>query len=116
MIRFVYLLGSISKFGLLLLARKLGLYKSSDPKFLKDFFEDAGGSFIKFGQLLALRVDVLPQEYSEEMLDLLDNVKPFPYLEVRQRFLEELGAPPEEIFAKFEKEPFAAAPFGHLYG
>lgn len=116
MIRLIYLLGSIIKFGTLLLIRKAGLYKSSDPKFLRNFFEDAGGSFLKFGQILALRVDVLPQEYSEEMLDLLDNVRSFPYPEVKQRFLEELGALPEQVFAQFEKEPFAAASFGQVHG
>ena len=94
MIRFIYLLGSLLKFAMLLLARNIGLYKSSDPRFLRDFFEDAGGSFIKFGQLLALRVDVLPDEYSEEMLDLLDNVAPFSYQEVREVFLKEISVPP----------------------
>src|SRR3989338_627469 len=116
MIRFIYLLGSLLKFAMLLLARNIGLYKSSDPRFLRDFFEDAGGSFIKFGQLLALRVDVLPDEYSEEMLDLLDNVAPFSYQEVREVFLKEIGVPPEEVFKHFEKEPFAAASFGQVHG
>ena len=83
--------------------------------FLKAFFEEAGGSFIKFGQLLALRVDVLPKEYSLEMLDLLDNVKPFPYTDVTEIFLQELGATPEKIFYDFQKEPFASGSFGQVH-
>lgn len=94
----------------------MGIYKKANPRFLRNFFEEAGGSFIKFGQLLALRVDVLPEEYSQEMFDLMDNVKPFSYEKVKETFLEELGSQPENIFKKFEKEPFAAASFGQVHG
>ncbi|MDO8573156.1 MAG: AarF/ABC1/UbiB kinase family protein [Candidatus Daviesbacteria bacterium] len=87
----------------------------SGPKILRNFFEEAGGSFIKFGQLLALRVDALPKEYALEMINLFDNVKPFPYENVKNTFLEELGATPEKIFKVFEKSPFASASFGQVH-
>lgn len=95
---------------------KLGYYKKSKPKILRNFFEDAGGSFIKFGQLLAVRVDVLPKEYALEMIGLFDNVGPFPYDNVQRIFLQELGATPQKIFKDFQKVPFASASFGQVHG
>lgn len=95
---------------------KFGLYKKPKQKILKHFFEEASGSFIKFGQLLALRVDVLPKEYALEMIGLFDNVGPFPYDQVERVFLEELGATPQKIFKDFQKVPFASASFGQVHG
>jgi ubiquinone biosynthesis protein len=84
-------------------------------KILKSFFVDAGGAFIKFGQLLALRIDVLPKETALEMMSLFDHVKPFSLKEAENIFLEELGSNPRQIFSYFEKEPFASASFGQVY-
>lgn len=115
MIRFFYIWFVFLKYGLLYLGLRLGLYKKKRETFLRQFFEEAGGSFIKFGQLLSLRVDVLPKEYALEMLNLLDNVQPFPYEDVKERFIHELGALPEKIFYDFQKEPFASASFGQVH-
>lgn len=82
---------------------------------MKNFLEDAAGAFIKFGQLLTLRVDALPKEYFLELLDLYDNVKPFPYHEVERIVVYELGATPDKIFSYFEKQPFASASFGQVH-
>lgn len=82
---------------------------------MRKFFEDAGGSFVKFGQLLSLRVDVLPKEYALAMLNLFDNVPPFPYRQVEEIFLQELGATPQKIFKDFQKIPFASASFGQVH-
>ena len=94
---------------------RLGVYHFPPDKTIKRFFEEAGGSFIKFGQLLALRVDILPKQYSLEMFDLLDNVKPFSYDDVKEVFLSDLGAVPEKIFKDFQKEPFASGSFGQVH-
>lgn len=106
----------MSKYCFIYLLLKFGLYKKPKQKILRNFFEQAGGSFIKFGQLLALRVDVLPKEYALEMIGLFDNVKPFPYEDVERIFLEELGATPQKIFKDFQKKPFASASFGQVHG
>jgi len=115
MIRFIYLWTVLFKFGFLLLLLRLGIYKQSEKTFLKQFFEEAGGSFIKFGQLLALRVDVLPKAYAMAMFDLLDHVRPFPYDDVKEIFIEDLGTTPEKIFKDFQKEPFASGAFGQVH-
>ena len=116
MLRIIGIISVIVKYGFLFLLLKLNLYNKPKPKILKSFFEDMGGAFIKFGQLLALRVDVLPKEYALEMLDFFDNVKPFPYKEVESIFLEEMGAIPAKIFKDFQKNPFASASFGQVHG
>lgn len=94
----------------------MGLVKYPTQKLIKKFFEEAGGAFVKFGQILAMRVDVLPKDFSLELFDLFDNYKPFPYDEVKRIFKEELGVFPEIIFKYFEKEPFASASFAQVHG
>lgn len=115
MIRILYVIGVLAKYFTIFLLIKFSLYRKKKPKLFKAFFEEMGGSFIKFGQLLAMRVDVLPKAYSLEMLDLLDNFSPFPYKDVEQIFLNELGAEPDKMFTEFEKVPFASASFGQVH-
>src|SRR3989338_3422865 len=50
------------------------------------------------------------------MIGLFDNVKPFPYKDVDQTFIQELGATPQKIFKDFQKIPFASASFGQVHG
>lgn len=116
MFRFFYIFYLLSKYGLILVLSKYGFKKIEKPKFIRKFFEEASGTFIKFGQLLALRVDIISKEYSIELLGLFDSVKPFPYKEGERIFLNELGATPDKIFKVFDKEPFASASFGQVYG
>ncbi|OGH42208.1 MAG: hypothetical protein A3H79_04460 [Candidatus Levybacteria bacterium RIFCSPLOWO2_02_FULL_36_8b] len=116
MFRFFYIVFLLLKYFLIYLLLKLGMYKKPKQKILRNFFEEASGSFIKFGQLLALRVDVLPKEYSLEMIGLFDNIKPFPYESVERIFLQELGATPQKIFKDFQTVPFASASFGQVHG
>lgn len=116
MFRFFYIFYLLSKYGLILILSKYGFKKIEKPKLIREFFEQASGAFIKFGQLLALRVDIVSKEYSIELLGLFDSVKHFPYKEVEGTFLNELGATPDKIFKVFEKEPFASASFGQVHG
>src|SRR3989338_9427987 len=50
------------------------------------------------------------------MIGLFDNVKPFPYQDVENIFIQELGATPQKIFKDFQKKPFASASFGQVHG
>ncbi len=115
MFRFFFILGILAKYSFIYLLLKLNLYKKPKEKILRNFFEDAGGSFVKFGQLLSLRIDILPKEYSLELLDLLDNIQSFPYSDVQAIFFQELGTSPEKVFKDFQKEPFASASFGQVH-
>lgn len=74
-----------------------------------------GPTFVKLGQYLAMRPDVLPQEYCDEMLDLVDRVPAFPWAVAQQTLIEDLGAPPEELFAFFPRQPVAAGSLAQVY-
>jgi len=71
--------------------------------------QDLGPTFIKLGQVLSARPDLLPREALEELAFLQDRVEPVPVAEVRATIEEGLGRPVEELFAAFEDEPLATA-------
>jgi len=73
------------------------------------------GIMIKVGQFLSSRKDFLPDEYTDELAGLQDQVPPHDFAEIRQRIIEELGSPPEQIFSEFDKEPIAAASLGQVH-
>jgi len=78
-------------------------------------FERLGGAWIKLGQMLALRYDILPAAYCDELFKLLNQVAPFPYEDVRQIIRQELGAEPEVVFRSFSTESFAGASIGQVH-
>jgi len=85
------------------------------PERLRLMFEDLGPTFIKFGQVLACRPDMLPIEYSREFLKLTDSVAPFPSLESRKIIEEELKAPISSVYASFDDAPVAAASIAQVH-
>ena len=97
------------------LARRLPLSRLSGPQRFRRLFEDLGGSFIKFGQMLALQPDIVTLEYCDELFNLLDRIAPFPYADVERVITEELGAPPADLFDAFSPEPLATASIGQVH-
>jgi len=87
----------------------------SGPQRLRSLIEDMGGTFIKFGQMLALQPDILPLEYCNALFDLLDRVSPFPFAQVEKLFIEEFGRSPRDIFDEFETKPMATASIGQVH-
>jgi ubiquinone biosynthesis protein len=79
------------------------------PERLRMIFEELGPTFIKFGQILSIRRDVLPEEYFREFEKLLDAVPPFSYTEVAGLIREEFGQDVKDIFEEFASEPLASA-------
>ena len=77
--------------------------------------EELGGAWIKLGQMLAMRFDLLPPAYCEELLKLLNAVQPFAYADVRQIVRQELGRYPEDLFRSFDDMPFASASIGQVH-
>lgn len=74
-----------------------------------------GPTFIKVGQSLSTRVDLLRKEYIDELSQLQDRVPQFPLAQVRRIIQEELGDSPENIFRHFEPKPIAAASLGQVH-
>ncbi len=77
--------------------------------------EELGPTFVKLGQVLSTRADLIPPEYQLELAKLQDNVPPAPYADIKAEIEVELGAPPEEIFETFDTQPLAAASIGQVY-
>jgi ubiquinone biosynthesis protein len=82
---------------------------------LADDLEAMGPAYVKLGQVLASRPDLLPPEYTESLARLQDDVKPFPFDEVRTIVEEELGVRLSKAFASFDAEPMAAASLGQVH-
>ncbi len=87
----------------------------SKPERLRRFMEELGGTFIKFGQMLALQPDILPLEYCNALFSLLDRVAPVEFKHVEKAFLEEFGKPPAEVFDSFDARPIATASIGQVH-
>lgn len=77
--------------------------------------EKLGGTYIKLGQLLSTRADLLPPAYLEALSRLQDNIEPFPYEEVERIVSEEIGVRISKAFTEFEKEPLGAASIGQVH-
>jgi ubiquinone biosynthesis protein len=78
-------------------------------------FEELGPTFIKFGQILSCRPDLLPPEFVKQMSKLQDCVPPFPYGEAKAVMEAELGHPLSELFQSISDEPVAAASLAQVY-
>lgn len=87
----------------------------TNPEHLRLAFEQLGPMFIKLGQLLSTRSDLLPPEYLQELARLQDGAPPVPVETVRRLVQQELGDVPEELFAGFDGEPLASASIGQAH-
>jgi predicted unusual protein kinase regulating ubiquinone biosynthesis (AarF/ABC1/UbiB family) len=77
--------------------------------------EKMGPTFVKLGQVLSTRADLLPPSYLEALARLQDNVEPFPYEEVERIVSEELSVRISKAFLEFSPEPLAAASLGQVH-
>ena len=91
------------------------LERLSRPERIRLVFEELGPTFIKFGQILSTRPDLIPYEYAKELEKLQDDVPPFEYNDVRRIIWEDFGQSVDAVFQSFEEKPMAAASIGQVH-
>lgn len=89
--------------------------KFTAPERLRMAFEELGPTFIKLGQLLSSRADLLPDEYVRELSKLQDQVRPLPFAVIKSSVERELGGPLVDFFSSFENVPLASASIGQVH-
>lgn len=95
---------------------KIGKEKESqDAESLRLAFEELGPSFIKIGQILSTRPDLLPADYIEELSKLRDQVPPFSFDLIKEVFKEDFGENLEDVFKNVDKEPLASASIAQVH-
>ena len=82
---------------------------------LRDLLDELGPTFVKFGQLLSTRPDIVPPDIIAELRGLQDDVRPFPFEQAERVIVEDLGNSIERLFLDFEREPVAAASIGQVH-
>ena len=94
---------------ILSILRQRGATRGLTPEKLRLVLEDLGPTFMKIGQLLSLRSDMIPREYCQELAKLRTEAAPMPLTEVRAAVENELGAPLTELFSTFDEAPLGSA-------
>ncbi|HNV72781.1 MAG TPA: AarF/ABC1/UbiB kinase family protein, partial [Candidatus Ozemobacteraceae bacterium] len=77
--------------------------------------QDLGPTFIKFGQILSTRPDLIPPDVANELKNLQDNIPPFSFVHVKEQIESELGKPLSELFETFEEAPLGTASIGQVH-
>lgn len=87
----------------------------SAPERLRMAFEELGPTFIKLGQLLSSRSDLLPEAFVQELSKLQDHASPLPFEAIKEVIERELDASIHEVFSEFQENPLASASIGQVH-
>ena len=85
------------------------ILRMSAPVRVRHALQDLGPTFVKLGQVMATRVDLLPPDWIAELSQLQSQVPALPYAQILPQLTEDLGAPPQDVFARVDETPLAAA-------
>ena len=89
--------------------------KLTRPQRLRMAFEELGPTYIKLGQILSTRPDLVPADYVDELAKLQDEVPPFPYEDAAALIESEFGMPAETLFDQLDEQPIASASIGQVH-
>ncbi len=92
-----------------------GLIHGLTPVKLRQILEELGATFIKFGQIMSMRPDMIPADYCEELAKLRTDARPMGFELVQRVLAEEYGEPPEKFFSFIEETPFGAASIAQVH-
>ncbi|WP_028918546.1 2-polyprenylphenol 6-hydroxylase [Pseudoxanthomonas suwonensis] len=110
MVRRIGMAGALERAGRILHWRDPeAMAHMAPPVRVRRALEELGPTFVKLGQVLATRVDLLPPEWTTELGKLQNAVPALPFEQIRPQLVEDLGADPTEVFARIEEAPLAAA-------
>ena len=82
---------------------------------VRQALEEGGVTFVKLGQLLSTRRDLIPEEFTTELARLQDQAEPVPWGQIEEVLAQSLGRPADEVFAELQPEPAAAASIGQVH-
>ena len=102
-------------FGLLPSRRKQPPPPAQRGRHIREMLDELGPTFVKFGQLLSTRPDIVPVDIVHELVKLQDKVTPFPFATVEQVVQEELGLTLARAFESFDPTPLASASIGQVH-
>ena len=99
------------------LGREVDVEGAGSPRGVRvrEMLDELGPTFVKFGQLLSTRPDIVPPDIVFELKALQDAVTPFPFEQARAMVEEQLGLTLEQLFLEFEETPIAAASIGQVH-
>ena len=91
------------------------LMRGLSPVKLRQILEELGPTFIKFGQIMSMRPDMIPADYCEELSKLRADVKPMDFAQVKRVLEEEYSEPPDSFFSSVEEVPFGSASIAQVH-
>ena len=89
--------------------------KKHSPEKLRLILEDLGPTYIKLGQLMSLRSDILPKRYCDELMKLCSDVPPMPFSEVIEVLEESMGCPWQAEFKEIQERPLGSASIAQVH-
>lgn len=95
--------------------KKHAITRGVSPEKLRLILEDLGPTYIKLGQIMSLRSDILPKRYCDELMKLCSDVPPMPFSQVIEVLEESMGCPWQEEFQHIEQKPLGAASIAQVH-
>jgi ubiquinone biosynthesis protein len=86
-----------------------------EPVRVRKMLEELGPTYVKIGQVLSMRPDLIPPEYVKELAQLYDKAAPISFDKIKERVESELGKPLNEVYKEFTEQPIAAASMGQVH-
>lgn len=95
--------------------RRHQIGKGLTPVKLREILEDLGPTYVKLGQIMSMRSDVLPEEYCRELTSLRTQVRPVEFHQMKDLLEQELGAPVSQVFSSLDEKPLGSASIAQVH-